>query len=901
MIKLLILSLTIFLSFTSSAEQKCDDTGCYDKCSDTAGCSAPLGCYPMTADDFEGSSWQSVVASARRDNGQTCTAGSDSQCKSANCEWRCDEWNTDENGNNTSCKKDHNECADLKVCRKGQAGETLADLTRLCENGLIASNGKCIVTSSIAFSEDGTDSTITDVTIEPQSCAMKVPAGMNSNYRFNIYMTQLLEFLFEDPQFGGDADCLGVTKGITYISKNLKTVRQAFSQGIIQGLKEQEDKFYAELQNHSDVTKKDSVDMYMQSLNVLLENQKKYKEQNTKMQTGFQIAKDDFTKISDYYFGGFDWDSDATGDTPNRTRTYTLTDGWHAGVRDGIGQNYCRGRSPKMKNSWKRRYRQSGTPVDLAYYLQLPVPPNNDSDWNQFWDNAGDEVKNNPQGMFFGPSTIIIQSLINSYKGDVFLLDPVLPRNGVDGDYFAQFGTTDWTNTFDGDVRQALDGSGSHGMESVNGMLNYYFGYLYKKFKDDPTVLGKINSSDMPKINELSAYFMNPAAASALSPGFEKVEITEEESKKKYYVAPNANNKYSIHKSLKNFIDLALAKNFQPSSIKHVVNFHKLMWDFRQRMYLIQYLYSANGGRRHPIQQRGTFFETYDKLLKYNVDYLTALNKGHDDAITCLEKLKISYQEAVKPDGTIVSSAGNYDGKPKDIKHTKGVITQFKGDCKGEKCKETNVSANLNIPTFATKPGKDSQGGNFKGGNLQNSNLSAMEQGLKAIADARKKKTAEFLKTAGPAAKKAFEGNKHFIKMALSIPAVVASANSTDSAGGSSAAHSNDLLNSDKSKPVGSAALTIVKPPVRLPPASNNGKPLNFGEVNQSGTPAITSEEAEVMLEASKKDQYLDNDADSIFTKISKGYMRAGLPRLLKKNAEITPPEHEELQIQKKK
>lgn len=899
MMRFLTLLLLLTLSSISTlvfAEQKCDDTGCYDKCTDNSGCSAPNGCYTMTAEDFEGSTWQSTLNSARRDNGKTCTKGSDWQCKSASCEWRCDEYKTDEHGNATSeCKKDHHECADLKVCRRAQVGEALADSSRLCENGLITNaNNVCIVASTIPFSEDGTVSTVSEVTIDPHSCAMKVPAGMNATYRYNIYMTQLLEFLFEDPQFGNDADCLGVTKGITYISKNLKNARQQFSEGIVQGLREQEEKFYAEIQNKVDVTKANSVDMYMQSLKAITENQKKYKEQNSKMLAGFQVAKDDLAKINDYYFGGFDWGSDATGDTVNRTRNYTLTDGWHAGVRDGVGQNYCRGRSPYMKNSWKRRFRQSATPIDLAYYLQLPVPPNNDSGWNQFWDSVGDTIKNEPQTMLFGPSTAVIHSLSNKYSGDIFLLDPVLPRNGVNGDYFAKFGQTDWTNTFDGDVRQLLDGSSTANTKSVNGMLNYYAGYLYKKFKDDPTVLGKIPDIDKPKINEIGAQMMNPDFAASLAPGFAKVEISENDAKRKYFIPADAQNHYYINISLKKYIDFALAKNFQENSVKHVVNFHKLMWDFRQRMYLIQYLYSANGGRRHPIQQRGTFFETFSSLLQYNVDYLNALNTGHDKAITCLDKLKVAYQEAVKADGVLVNPATNYNPNVKPSKTLVGDSTQYQNACVGNHCKESGVnSANLHIPTFKTNAGKDVAQGTMKDSNLKDAKLSAFDSAIKAIADGRRKNADNFNKQASAASKKVVDSHRQFIKASLSVPGVIYSTESNQLPGNSSSSSTDTAEVQNKPK---ATELKPVVPLNTLPHKAASAAPnqaLKFLENDSGNKDVMPPEQAEMLLKEGKKEEYLDKDDDSIFTKISKGYMRVGLPRLLKQKAAVNEEDTE--------
>lgn len=912
--KLMMSKLTIFFfvftfSYLSSAAQKCDDTGCYDTCTDNSGCSAPNGCYEMSAEDFEGSSWN-PIAGGRKENGEHCTT--DNACKSANCERKCDEYKTDDNGNTTSeCKKDHQECTDLKVCRKGQSGETLGDTSRLCDNGLIIVNNKCVTASSIPFAEDGTDSSITEVTVNPISCAMKVPAEMNARYRYNIYMTQLLEFLFESPQFGGDADCLGVTKGITHIVENLKKGRQQYSQGIIQGLKEQEDKFYQDLQNHSDVTKKDSVDMYMQSLKVMLENQKKYKEQNSKMQLTFQSSKDDFTQIQEYFTTGWDWRSDATGDTPNRTKNYTLSDGWHAGVRDGVGENYCRGRSPRMKNAWKRRYHQGGTPGDLGVYLNLPIPPNNDSEWNKFWDSVGDEIKNNPSELLFSGGALLVtrvatDAVINGYKAQLYVLDPVLPSLGTSDDYFSKFGKTDWANNLDGDVRQDLDGGDTHAEKSVNGMLDFYVGALYRKFKEDPTVLGKINSADKPKIEAISALVSDPKwAANYFSPGLLKEEVNETDATKKYFIN-KTDGKYFIHQNLRKFLDVVILYKFSPESLKHVVNFHKLIWDFRQRMYLIQYYYSATGGRRHDVQLRGTFFDIFNELLQYNVDYLTALNKGHDDTVKCLENLKISYQAAVAPDGTLINPTTNYDPKSVPGKTLVGQLTQHQNACIGDKCKESAVTANLNIPTFQTKAGNNSNSGQFKEGNLKNSSMSAFEQSLKAIAATRKKNAESFLKTASPLSKKAVARNRHFVQMALTIPAVVSSVlNSPASLSSSTNTEENTAQDKqtkgDKTKSPNfpNTAVTPTKPPVKGSVINFNSQ-LNTEETSQADKSALPQDLSDALLIESKKDDYKPEESDSIFTKISKGYMRAGLPRLLKKQANINP-EHEEFKLDKPK
>lgn len=855
-------------TFADYAKDVCDDNTCYKKCESHGDCSdAETGCYEAASEDMEGSNWFTNMF--RKTLGEKCHMNKN--CESGNCGHDiCD--SSDKDGN---CTKTHNECVPLKVCRKAEAGETVNG--SVCEEGLTPDmNGVCTLIE--VFDEE--PNTDTEIKINPHSCAMTVPTAYNSSFRFNNYMIQLLESVFSNIQFGDDADCLLVTKGVRHVTNYTAVARDAYGKGIIQGIKDQKDAFYAEIENNVDMTKKESVDMYMQSLNAIKKNHENYMTANETLRKAYDDASTDFHLLSDYYFG-FNWKKDAVGnDSANRTHRTDLigNGGLGIAVRDG-GKNYCRGRSPKMKNSWKRRYDvQDGVGDGLASYLHLPYNNYHKSVRRGFW-----------------------------------LLD--YPLQMVDGrsDMFKHFGS----NNSDGGVRANIrwnpDQSHDKTAGYINYMINTYAIHTYRKFMNDPILTSGFSPNVKKAIEAFSGELgksMGGELPKYWEPTADDNTLTQDEADNMFFV-PNRTNStvaegkkdgYKIVRSLHSFLQDSYniaAKNgitLDVNEKKKFMYFQKLMWDFRQRHFFVGFLYSGSRSKKHPVQMRGQFFNMFIKIFNANAKYAQMLNEqGHAKALECLAKLEVKYKEAVKSDDVVISSAVNYNGtKPKKGKTLDGKGTKYDMNCTGTKCTGNEIGgANLKLSTAGAGGVRDGSGGAGAGGNFAGGNVASGSTGQAAVANIRKKKEAEFQKNATPAMKAAREEARKFLNMALTPPAAIAegSAPAASSSSGGGGDSGSTASKTDAPKDIGSvAALSPSAPAHNAPPMKDI-----LLDSKDSSSSEITPEHAEAMLNEVKNESYKSKDDDDIFVKITKTYMRAGLPRLLNKKTELitTDPDKE--------
>lgn len=850
-------------SYANYAKDVCSEetsgTVCYPKCDGHADCSDPeTGCYDAASEDMEGANWWTNMW--RKTLGERCSVNAN--CESGNCGHDiCDE--SDKDGN---CTKTHNECVALKVCRKAEFGETING--SVCDEGLVPDmNGVCVLAD--VLEEDPNQDT--EIKVDPQSCAMTVPSGYNISFRFNNYLIQLLDLAFNNIEFGDDADCLQVTKGIRHINKYTRTAREEYGKGILEGIKAQEAAFYAQIQNNVDMTKKDSVDMYMKSLEAIKKNHENYRAANEKLRKAYDDATQDLVSLDNYYFG-FNWKKDAVGnDSANRTHAADLIGGGGArvAVRDG-GKDYCRGRSPKMKNSWKRRYDiQDGVLDGYASYIHLP--------YNNYH---------------------------KSVKRGFWMLDMPLPQ--VDGrtEMFKHFGT----NASDGGVRANIRMKDDRETFKTAGyipyLMNTYGRYVYRHFMNDQTLVGGMSANVKKVIEAFSGKLgadNEHRFRSYMEPSLDYTDVSEEDATKKYFIPKDAEKgqKYRINMALLNYlIETYNIVDKQKLTLnekekKQLMYFQKLMWDFRQRFFLVQFLYSGSRSKRHPVQQRGKFFNMFIKVFAANAKYAAWLNEqGHAKSLECLAKLEVKYQEAVKSDDVVVSGPSNYNGtKPKDKKTLDGKMTKYDTKCTGAKCSTEIGAANLALHTSGAGGVKDGSGGAGAGGNFAGAGMSTGSTAQAAIANYRKKKEAEFQKTATPAMKKAREEAKKFMSLALAAPAVMTGEAPPAAASSSGGGDSSSTAKSDTpTKDIGAVAALSPSGAAHSAPVM---KDILMGDSKDPLSSEITPEHAEAMLNEVKGENYKSNEDDGIFMKISKTYMRAGLPRLLTKKAELKTTDHE--------
>lgn len=927
MIMVLVLgSFEAFASKKATTIESQDDDGksiTLTKCTAHDACTDPNeGCYEADSDEFEGAGWWTKMW--RRENGKTCTA--DKQCDSGNCDDFNETDGTDDKGNTKW--KVVQRCGPLSVCKQAEYGDSIRDVAATCSAGLVADlDGKCISADMFDL-DDSLAGTATEVAIDLKSCSVQVPPRNTLSYRYNTMMIQLLTFIFRDVQFN---DCIGVTPGIGHIARTIEAAQVAYGNQVISGLKQQEAYYNEHIKDTTDSKNKAEVDAYNASLEVMKMNQESYKAANDILIKAYDAALLDLGTIQTMY-SNYDWKHDPVGNKApqNNSAGYNLTSGggfkWNIAGLSGDSlhnrKNYCRSKSPKLKRGFYHRYRAfDGTHNGLADYLSLN------------YSNLADSHDE------------------HSNEKAYFLVDPPQPRlnnSGIvlsskNGNVFKAFGTTASTrdNKDDSEHRVRIS------KDLIEYMLDVYLVEMYRVFKDKPEFLAQSTSQtsgatggavQLVGVTDADKVIVDNFHKSLLGVLNQNHNSTQDGmgggNDKKYWDQGHGdegklNNNEKVRKDilaqyfhvstrdkretvdpakyfmnrtgtikmdpqLKALLDYTLTMGLSDQGKKSVIKFHLLMHDLRQRFYQVMFLYSANRKKTYPLQMRNLFWDVFQSAFNSNLKYLNDLNeKGHQKSIECLIALKGQWQkETGDPEGDDNFNASNYDPKNPGKKFDKGTVGQYGKKCLGKEC-TNSMSVNIAIPKFGTKGVKDGEGGVGQRGNLSGADVQAGSVGQAAIARIRKKKEEDFNKKASPAMKKAREEGSKYIKLTLTAPPAFGGGDSAPmssaSSGGGSSTASGDSAVAKEQAPVEVA----MNAPIGGAPAPALNSISVDKDLNSGSHAEITPEHAEVLLSEVKDDKYKSDENDNIFVKITKTYLRAGLPRLLPKKAEIKNEDQE--------
>lgn len=813
---------------------------------------ANTGCYRIDNESIPTNSLNGSWGT-KKDIGQSCI--NDSQCRSNNCndEPQCIKYVDNDSSKGCEEYNDNKTCRELKVCRFASVGEQVVGSIRCEGNAFPDATNTCVSPGMLI--EDQGSITADTININPLNCGLEISPDLQALRSISNLDLRVLEFMFAKPFLGDDTDCFGVTKGIKYITEKLKVQRNENDLKLQRSIIEQKEKFNMTVNQDVNMHNKLEVDRFLQALEVLTKNNLTYIGMNQSLIDSLNNALNNFTNLDNYYYS-FTWGEDAVGDTPNRTTEVYLEPG-HYRVAVRGPRDYCRGRSPYMKNSWKRQYVITGKiPDDLVRggpasdtvsgpngsSIKVPRP----------YSLVGTDLPNDNSYSEGTNSTGLIGFM---YSGTKAYLDPVLPYYWS-GSEFSKFAYA--SDTYNPDVKKKIN----------EEMMGYMVNEVYLKMLDE--------------------FIHDPAIAEF--PAADKAILIQHY--KNWYSNDNLKNykKFSV-------IPLIDATSMHSRSKDNAKKLFDQLFYARYKWFQLFHFYSYNLNDHHPVDARGTFFpHIRDRLSKFS-HYHEKLNEALAKSNECLAEKKIQYSAQTLATDAL-GNGSNFDPKannPKSFNPKTGSTTL--SNCKSGNCQAINAGL-----------GDITGGGNLLGGTTNKGSQASTKQSSaghtasgqtnSAALEAKKKREKIFMGLAPKQKEKIIERQK---EIANDLPLMIQSKafSSFDGVGVKGIDVASVAKNADQ-KDIKNIVDKEKSYNQKNYPSGQSG----YSNYQDSYSPSATTigEEQiakDQIIRESESEEYKTSDRDSLFTIVSKTYVRS-YKRILE-NKKADEKLHDEFVIPAKK